>query len=112
MISSNVQEAKLLFVSSQGGLGSQGSYGDNFKKSLEANAFFLSDINYFKDSIAFVISHAGRQSNTHNVVKKLIVTILNKHKTFELYKDAINKIIELEEDLPFSKISTFSVLNP
>jgi hypothetical protein len=112
VISSNVEEAKLLFVASQNCLGSQGSYGESFKKSLEANAHFLNDINYFKDSIAFVVSHAARRANTHEIVKNLILTILKEHNNLELYKDAISNILEEEKDLPFSKISTFSVLNP
>jgi hypothetical protein len=112
VIASNVEEAKLLFVASQTSLSSQGSYGESFKRSLEANAQFLNDINYFKDSIAFVVSHAARQKNTQTVVKNLIQTILKEHNNLDLYKDTVVNILEQEKELPFSKICTFSVLDP
>lgn len=93
VIASNVEQAKLLFVTSQSSLGSEGSYGESFKKSLDANAQFLNDINYFKESIAFVVSHAGLRSNTHETVIKCIQTILNNHKSLENYKSAVTSVL-------------------
>jgi energy-coupling factor transporter ATP-binding protein EcfA2 len=111
VIASNVEQAKLLFVAAQPSLSAKGSYGESFKKSLDANAQFLNDINYFKDSIAFVVSHAGLRPNTHDTVKSLIQTILEKHGNLNNYKDAVTSVLQREEERAFSRISTFSEPN-
>ena len=76
MIASNVEQAKILLVFPQTCLDQEGAYGENFKKTMDTSAQFLNDISYFKDSIAFVVTHAGIRQNTHNIVKKSIRTIL------------------------------------
>ena len=93
-------------------LSAKGSYGESFKTSLDANAQFLNDINYFKDSIAFVVSHAGLRPNTHDTVKNLIQIILEKHANLDNYKDALNNVLQREEENAFSAISTFSEPDP
>lgn len=58
--------------------------------------------------MAFVVSHAGRRQNTHDTVKKLIQTILEKHANLNSYKDAVNNLLQHEGEQAFSRISTFS----
>jgi len=99
-------------VTPQISLSAKGSYGESFKTSLDANAQFLNDINYFKDSIAFVVSHAGLRPNTHDTVKNLIQIILEKHANLDNYKDALNNVLQREEENAFSAISTFSEPDP
>lgn len=104
-ISTNVEKAKILFITSEGSLDSSGSYGKNFKEALDVNAQFLNDINYFKDSIAFIVSHASRGDNTLIKVKDLISIILNNHNNLDHYKNAVRHVLEKNNIETFSRPS-------
>ncbi|KAL4472076.1 hypothetical protein ABPG72_001074 [Tetrahymena utriculariae] len=106
-LAKQIKQAKLLFVTSQASLGQQAGYGKVVKESLDTNSIFLNDINHFKNSFAFVISHAETNLKTHNIVKNLIKTIIDNHPNLGNYKDVVKHVLEQEELYNFSRIATF-----
>ncbi len=110
IIAQNVNNAKILIVSSQDSIGASGSYGVLFKEGLEKSAQFLNDITYFNESMAFVVSHAERMSSTPKIVESYLSTAIKEPK-LEKYKQSLEKIISNGNFVTFSKYSDESEEN-
>lgn len=106
VISKKCQNVKLLFVCSQSSLESSGAYGKNFKEALDKNSIFLNDINFFKNSIGFIVTHASRNKNTLEFIKKSLDCILNQHDNLDRYKETVSHILKLKRIEMFSKPSS------
>lgn len=104
IIAQNVKNAKILMVTSQDSISPSGSYGIIFKNGLEKSAQFLSDINYFKDSIGLIVSHAGRISNTNKTIESYLKSVSNNPQILK-YKPAIENLIQHNRIATFSKYS-------
>ena len=102
-IASNVEQAKILFVSQQTSLGSGGGYGANFKQALDKNSQFLRDINYFKESMGLVITKAGVASKVLERCGTLLQNILKHHSSSGNYKEIIEEIFQNQKFVTFSK---------
>ncbi len=104
IIAQNVDRAKIVIVTSQNSIGPAGSYGALFKQGLEKSAQFLNDISHFQDSMAFVVSHAGRVRSTPKTVKSYLNSVIN-NPALSSYKTILEKIVERDLLSTFSKYS-------
>ena len=104
-ISNSTKKVKILLVASYASLGSEGGYGTIFKNSLDKNAQFLRDIQYFKTSMAFVITSAGRRENALENSVELINVMLNKHAHLGAYKDIVSHVVSSGNIAIFSRPS-------
>ncbi len=102
-LASNVEQAKILFVSQQVSLGAGGAYGESFKQALDKNSQFLQDINYFKDSMGLVITKAGVSPKVLDQCDKLLQNILKHNSGSNTYKEIIEEILHNKKFTTFSK---------
>jgi energy-coupling factor transporter ATP-binding protein EcfA2 len=102
-LASNVEQAKILFVSQQVSLGAGGAYGESFKQALDKNSQFLQDINYFKDSMGLVITKAGVSPKVLDQCDKLLQNILKHNSGSNTYKEIIEEISHNKKFTTFSK---------
>lgn len=104
VVAQNAVKAKILIVTSQDSISPAGSYGMIFKEGLEKSAQFLSDIDYFENSMGLIISHAGRMVNTPNTVKSYLQGVI-KNPQVEKYKVALESLVQNDCVTTFSKYS-------
>ena len=102
-ISAEVEQAKILFVSQQSSLGASGGYGTNFKQALDKNAQFFKNINYFKNSIGFVITKADfyNEEVLIDCIENL-ENILKNHSNLDSYRDTIQTVLSNKNIVTFS----------
>lgn len=95
-ISQSAQQAKIALIAKQGSLDSSGGYGELFKRSLDQNAQFFKDVEFFKDSLGFVITSAFRNPNALIGIKNDLQKIAD-HPNFTKYKNLMKHILAKSE---------------
>ena len=95
-ISSKAEQAKIILVTKQSSLDSNGGYGAVFKDSLDKSAKFFNDISHFKDSVSFVVTGSSVKGNSVEIATNDLRVICG-HKNFESYKGFMSYILQKSE---------------
>jgi len=104
-IASNINNAKIVFVTKSSSLDHNGGYGKTFKDALDKNAQFLSNIDYFQNSTGLVVTGAGVKKSALESAITSIEKIIEHHKNIDVYKNILQATIHNKNIATFSRAS-------
>ena len=104
-ISVNADNIKIILVSKQNSLDSNGGYGAVFKDALDKNSQFFKGFDNLKDSLGLVVTGTSVKKGSIDAIEQDLANIAS-HKNFEQYKGVLDNLLlsSQEHDI----IKTFS----